>query len=81
MTVLADVKLPQSQTEKSVEIQAKRIRSLANDFTDSDSAALVSLGELLSDIADELDNIIEGDNCDATVAEEIEKAIKVAKTV
>ena len=78
-SLLSEVLLPQTDKEKAIERQTKRIRSLADSFSQSESDALTSLGELLEDIASELEKVTDGQEGDVTVSEDIEKAVGLAK--
>ena len=78
---LADVKLPLSSKEQTIEKQVKRLGLLADNLSNSNSKSLSILGELLEQIANELNSAIERDSGDFTVSEEIEKAVRLARDV
>ena len=79
MPSLADVKLPQSDKDAAIDTQVKRLRTLSAKFVESNSEALNALGDLLDDVAEELDKTTSGAEGDASITEEIQTAVSAAK--
>ena len=79
MPTLADVKLPQSERDAAIDTQVHRLHILADKFSASESKSLNSLGELLQDIADELEKTTSPEDGDASVSDEIQQAVTSAK--